>query len=90
MEMLYNSDNYAVVQFDVDVEPIDGGEGGLVRDGFEIVDKWARKEMFIEGALAESFRTDVMALIETEPSQEEVDDFLSRYASLMRQPVVMH
>ena len=89
MQMLYNSDNFSVVEFDVP-----GAEGGptdgLTRGGYEIVDKFARKEIFIEGAMAESFKEGVAALIETSPSEEEIDDYIGRYASLMQQPVVLH
>ena len=63
MQMLYNSDSYAVVQFDV---PDDArGAIGPARGGYEIVDKFARKEIFIEGAMAASFKEGVEALIAT-------------------------
>jgi hypothetical protein len=93
MQMLYNSDNFAVVQFDVPAgnvaEP--GGDMGLLtRGGYEIVDKFARKEIFIEGALAQSFKEGVEALIETSPGVEELDDYVARFANLAQQPVVLH
>ena len=88
MNMLYNSDSFVVVQFDV---PAAGtSEGGLTRGGYEIVDKFARKEIFIEGALAESFKLGAQALIETSPSVEELDEYISRYTALMQQPLVLH
>ena len=93
MQMLYNSDSYVVVQIDVpsDTEALSQfGDDALTRGGYEIVDKFARKEIFIEGALAQSFKEGVEALIETLPSEEEIDDYISRYAPLMRHPVVMH
>ena len=68
MQMLYNSDSFAVVSFDV---PADEGEGALTRGGYEIVDKFARKEIFIQGALAESFKQGVQAL--GEPHAAGVD-----------------
>lgn len=85
MHMLYNSDSYAVVQIE-----LQGDALPLTRGGFEIVDKFARKELFIEGALAESFKEGVEALIETSPSVEEFDAYLERYAAMALQPVVMH
>ncbi|HEV6964980.1 MULTISPECIES: BTH_I0359 family protein [Roseateles] len=91
MHMLYNSDSFIVVQFDVPAA--DEAEPGpqLNRGGFEIVDKFARKEIFIEGALAESFQQGVQALIEDgEPSEDELDAFIERYAVMGQQPVVMH
>ncbi|HEY9106633.1 MAG TPA: DUF3567 domain-containing protein [Roseateles sp.] len=90
MHMLYNSDSFIVVQFEV---PLIEAETGpqLNRGGFEIVDKFARKEIFIEGALAESFSQGVQALIEDgEPSEDELDAFIEQYAVMGQQPVVMH
>ena len=90
MQMVYNSESYAVVQFDVPAEITCVAQGDLTRGGYEIVDKFARKELFIEGALAEYFKIGVQALINTSPSQEELDDYIARYTSLMHQPVVLH
>ncbi len=99
MQMLYNSDSFVVVQFDIagpagDDVRLTSGEGAgsdaLTHGGYEIVDKFARKEIFIQGALAESFKEGVEALIQTEPSEEEMDDYIERFASLMQQPVVLH
>lgn len=91
MQMLYNSDSFAVVMFDVPADAsIVGTADSLTRGGYEIVDKFARKEIFIEGALAQSFKEGVEALIESEPSEEEIDEYLGRFSSLMHQPVVLH
>jgi hypothetical protein len=90
MQMLYNSDSFAVVVFDVPADESLGGTDKLGRGGYEIVDKFARKEIFIEGALAQSFKEGVEALIESEPSEEEIDEYLGRFSSLMHQPVVLH
>ncbi|MFG6431542.1 DUF3567 domain-containing protein [Roseateles sp. LYH14W] len=93
MHMLYNSDSFIVVQFDVPTDVPQAVEAGplINRGGFEIVDKFARKEIFIEGALAESFQQGVQALIDGgEPSEDELDTFIERYAVMGQQPVVMH
>lgn len=92
MQMLYNSDHYAVVMFEVPAQGTTPGEAdaGLTRGGYEIVDKLLRKEIYIEGSLAESFKQGVDALIETSPTVEEIDAYLDRFASLMQQPVVLH
>lgn len=82
MNMIYNSPNYCVVEFKSDEIDFEGG--------FEIMDKLGRREIFIEGDLAENFRANVQELIESEPSIEEVDDFLSRFEGLMQQPLVLH
>jgi hypothetical protein len=93
MHMLYNSDSYAVVQIELlaaDHALLRDPSASLKRGGYEIVDKFARKELFIEGALAESFKEGVEALIETSPSVEEFDAYLERFACMALQPVVMH
>lgn len=90
MQMLYNSDSFAVVVFDLPDESLKGSESVLNRGGYEIVDKFARKEIFIEGALAQSFKEGVEALIESQPSEEEIDEYLGRFSSLMQHPVVLH
>jgi hypothetical protein len=91
MNMLYNSDSFAVLQIEVAVDAGTSSSGAeLTRGGYEIVDKFARKEIFIEGALAESFKLGVQALIETSPSVEELDAYIGRFTPLMQQPVVLH
>jgi hypothetical protein len=91
MHMLYNSDSFAVVKFEVPTQDtLLSGDPALTRGGYEIVDKFARKEIFIEGAMAESFKQGVDALILTEPSEEEMDEYIDRFSSLMQQPVVLH
>ena len=96
MQMLYNSESFAVVLFDVatDAGTVPGSaaltSASLSHGGYEIVDKFARKEIFIQGVLAESFKEGVEALIETSPSEEEIDDYIERFASLMQQPVILH
>lgn len=84
MNMIYNSANYCVVEFSGYEEPNTGA------GGFEIMDKFSKKEIFLDGALAEHFRQSVQKLAENEPSMEEVDDFLDQFGSLMQQPVILH
>lgn len=81
MNMIYNSPSYCVVEF----KDSEGHSGG-----FEIMNKLGRREIFIGGDLAEHFRDDVQQLIESEPSLEQVDDFLSRFDGLMQHPLVLH
>jgi hypothetical protein len=91
MHMLYNSDNFAVMQFDEVAPDAPARAYPLTRGGYEIVDKFTRKEIFIEGALAERFKLGVEALIEAgSPSEEEFDDYLEQYSPLMQHPLVMH
>jgi hypothetical protein len=85
MQMLYNSDSYVVVEFDLRSEA-----GELRRGGYEIVDKFARKEIFIEGAMAERFRAGVQALIGDASDVETFDDYIAGFAQLAPQPLLMH
>ena len=85
MLMLYNSDNFAVVQFEAD----DIGDTPA-RGGYEIVDKFARKEIFLDGALAVQFRAGVDALVEQGPTEEELDAFIGRYGAMAQQPLILH
>ena len=85
MQMLYNSDSYVVVQFE-----LPGEAGEATRGGYEIVDKFARKEIYIEGAIAQSFREGVQALISDESSVEDLDEYIAGYAQLAPQPLRFH
>lgn len=91
MHMLYNSDSFTVVVFEIPAAPERvGGSADTSRGGFEIVDKFAQKDIFIEGAMAESFKAGVEALMEGTPTEEDIDDYIARFASLMPQPLVLH
>jgi hypothetical protein len=95
MQMLYNSDSYTIVRFEVSAPTTVSTDGtrtleSLSHGGYELVDKFARKEIFLQGFMAESFKAGVEALFLTEPSEEEVDDYIERFASLMQQPVIPH
>src|SRR5690606_4702835 len=82
MNMIYNSPSYCVVEFgDVDAESV---------GGYEIMDKAARRQIYIAGPLALRFRSDVEDLIASEPTIEEVDAYLSQFDALMQQPITLH
>ena len=87
MQMLYNSDSFAVMQFDV---PAAGTDGAEPRGGYEIVDKFARKEIYLQGAVAESFQRGVEALVQQGPSEESLDEFIAGFTAWAQQPVVLH
>jgi hypothetical protein len=88
MQMLYNSDSYTVLLIDLGLA--EGSAPGMARGGFEIVDKFARKGIFIEGAVAQSFKDGVQALIDNSPSPEALDDYIAGYARLAQLPVLLH
>jgi len=83
MNMIYNSPNFCIVEFRSDkAEAFPGG--------YEIMDKFFKREIYLGGAMAEKFRQDVAILIAGGPSIEEVDDFLAGFQGLMQQPLVLH
>jgi hypothetical protein len=85
MNMIYNSPHFCVVEFS------DYGAGARhASGGFEIMDKSLRREIFLGGEEAERFRASVAALIESEPSLDDVDEFLHSYTGLMTQPLTLH
>jgi len=103
MQMLYNSDSFAVVLFDVAaavapqavLAPADAAVGAgapepLSHGGYEIVDKFARKEIYLEGALAQHFREGVAELARNDPTPEQVEEFIAGYTGLPQQPLVLH
>jgi hypothetical protein len=82
MNLIYNSPNYCVVEF--------AASGIAQAGGFEIMHKHAKREIFLGGSLAEGFRRGVAELIASEPTIEQVDEFLSRFDALMQQPMTSH
>jgi hypothetical protein len=85
MHLIYNSDQYSVVEFGIDT-----AQEALRFGAFEIVDKPSKREIFIGGSWAEAFRQHVQALVAGQPSSDDIDDFLATYEEVMHQPVVMH
>ncbi|MFI4940971.1 MAG: DUF3567 domain-containing protein [Burkholderiales bacterium] len=85
MNLIYNSEQYSVVEFGIDHD-----QEALSSGGYEIMHKPGRREIFICGAMAESFRESVRTLIGSEPSIEDIDEFLGKYDAVMRNRVVFH
>ena len=88
MQMLYNSDSFVVVQF------LNSGDTGASADaaprGYEIVDKLAGKEIYLQGAVAKSFQRGVEALVQQGQREEDLDAFIAGFTVLAQQPVVLH
>jgi hypothetical protein len=96
MHTLYDSDTYSVTHMLANAAAPDaGGEPvrmvpTLARHGFEIVDKRANKEVYLDGSWAELFQQHISAWQQNTPTQEEVEDTLEQYAELAQNPVVVH
>lgn len=85
MNLIYNSEHYSVVEFGPDAD-----HEALRYGGYEITDKAVKREFFIKGVHAVTFRKDVSDLIASDPTLEEVDEFLGQYDSYMLQSVTIH
>lgn len=91
MHMLYNSDSYVVVRFDEPTATSDADAGvAFGRGGYEIVDKFARKEIYLQGTMADSFKNGVQALVDDGTNEEAMDDFIAGWALLAQQPLALH
>ena len=77
MNVMYNSDNYYVVEFPG-------------RQGIELVDKTTGRAGFLEGAVEVKFRASMANLAAGEPSTESVDEFLEHYDALLINSVALH
>ena len=90
MQLIYNSPGFAVMQFS-DTPPTTGAqELGAGTGGYEIVDKQSRKEIYLQGAVAESFQRGVKALVDQGPDPQALDDYIAGYTVLAQQPVLLH
>lgn len=93
MQMLYDSDSFAVVHMQADAAEEKKALSSrplLARFGFEIVDKRSGKEVYLDGSWAELFQMKITAWQLNTPTQEEVEQTLDCYAELAQNPVVMH
>jgi hypothetical protein len=77
MNVLYNSENYYVVEFP--------GSAGI-----ELVDKTTGRAGFLEGEVEVKFRASMADLAAREPSVESVDEFLGSYDALLTNRVTVH
>lgn len=85
MNLIYNSEQFSVLEFGVD-----RSHEALRFGGYEIVDKGGQREIFINGILAQNFRRDVSELIASEPTMDEIDEFLGSYNEVMSYPATLH
>jgi len=77
MNVMYNSENYYVVEFP-----------GC--SGIELVDKSARRSGFLEGEVEASFRVSLADLAAEQQTSETVDEFLGHYDALLTHSVRLH
>ncbi|WP_031409788.1 DUF3567 family protein [Thiomonas sp. FB-Cd] len=91
--MIYDSDAFCVFQLDwADrvMEKRSESSDTERHGGFEIVDKFARKEIFIDGPVADGFRERVQNLMANSPTTDDIDEFLDGFSALSRQNLHAH
>ena len=91
--MIYDSDAFSVFQLNwahPSEHPFDVGAADEQHGGFEIVDKFAQKEIFIEGPVADGFRQRVQNLMAGSPTTDDIDEFLDSFSALSRQNLHAH
>ena len=77
MNIVYNSDNYYVVEYPV-------------QHGYEVVDKQSSRGTYFQGDVADKFRESMLGALGEDPSPEHVDEFLSEFGYLVDFPMTMH
>jgi len=77
MNIIYNSDNYYVVEYPV-------------QHGYEVVDKQSSRGTYFQGDVADKFRESMLGALGEDPSPEHVDEFLADFGGLIDFPMTMH
>lgn len=90
MHMLYDSDAFVVLRLLAEHPAEALTSRALPRHGFEIVDKRAGKEVYLDGAWAELFQQELNTWEAGSVSHEDMEAALERYAQLAQFPVLMH
>ena len=77
MNIVYNSDNYYVVEYPI-------------QHGYEVVDKQNGRGTYLQGNTADRFRESMIGALGEDPSVEHVDEFLSDFGVLMNFSLTVH
>ncbi len=77
MNVIYNSENYYVVEYPA-------------QHGYELVDKHSARGTYLQGDSADKFLESMKNAIAEDASAENVDDFLDKFDVLFNNPVVFH
>jgi hypothetical protein len=77
MNVVYNSENYAIVAYPV-------------QQGFELVDKLGGRSLFVQGSVATGLREAIDRIPYTERNEESIDSLLDDYCVGAARPIVYH
>jgi hypothetical protein len=77
MKIVYNSENYYVVEY-------------AGRLGYEVVDKHVRRGTYFHGDVAAKFRESMLDVIAERSSTDDVDEFLAGFGVVVNFPLTLH
>ncbi|MDR2166065.1 MAG: DUF3567 domain-containing protein [Zoogloeaceae bacterium] len=75
MNVVYNSEHYSVLAYPA-------------QESFELVDKDARRMLFLQGPYAHHFRAAINDIPEDDRNEETIDAFLDNYCAGEARPIV--
>ena len=77
MNIVYNSDNYAIVAYPT-------------QQSFELVDKMGSRTLFVRGSIALGLREAIDSIPFEERNEESIDALLEDYCIGAARPIVFH
>ena len=77
MNLVYNSENYAILAYPV-------------REGFELVDKLGGRSLFVQGSVAIGLRDAIDNIPFEERNMDSIDSLLDDYCAGAARPIVFH
>ena len=77
MNIVYNSDNYAIVAYPT-------------QQGFELVDKLGSRTLFVHGSVALGLREAIDSIPFEDRDEESIDSLLEDYCIGAARPIIFH
>lgn len=77
MNLVYNSEHYAILAFPM-------------RQGFELVDKLGKRSLFVQGSVAIGLREAIDSIPDAERDTESIDSLLDDYCAGAAKPILFH
>ncbi|MDA0190695.1 MAG: DUF3567 family protein [Proteobacteria bacterium] len=77
MNIVYNSEHYAIVAYPV-------------QQGFELVDKAGSRVLFVQGSVARNLRAAIDSIPDEERDEEAIDALLDDYCAGSARPIRYH
>ena len=77
MNIVYNSENYAIVAYPT-------------RQAFELVDKQASRSLFVQGSIAKDLRSAIHSIPDEDRDQESIDSLLDDFCVGATRPIAIH